>query len=316
MNNYTLPGIHHITAIASDPHRNINFYTNVLGMRLVKCTVNFDDPGSYHFYYGDEAGHPGTILTFFTWPKAPRGRSGPGQAVQVSFAIPLGSINYWIRRLRQFEVNVIKSAPQAGRETLTFEDPDGLQVELVPDPSANHLPAWAASPVSNKYAIRRICGVTMMVQKPERTVDLLSRSMGFLMEESGDQLRFTAGTDSSEAHLELKIRLNEPRGLVSVGCIHHIAWRTPDDQQQLAWQQELAALGYNVTPVMDRLYFRSIYFREPGGALFEIATDQPGFTIDEPLESLGQQLKLPSWLEPERIAIEHTLNSLDESGTS
>jgi glyoxalase family protein len=314
MNNYTLPGIHHVTAIASDPRRNVGFYTGVLGLRQVKCTVNYDDPGTYHFYYGDHAGHPGTILTFFTWPKAPRGRPGPGQVALVSFAIPLDSLAYWLRRLKQYHVEAARSGLPDGRETLTFKDPDGLPVELVPDPSANQLPAWSASPVGSKYAIRRICGVTLVVQKPERSVDLLSRSLGFLMTESSGQLRFTIGADSAETHLVLQIRPDEPRGLVSVGSVHHIAWRTPDDQQQLAWQQELTDQGYHVTPVMDRLYFHSIYFREPGGALFEIATDPPGFTIDEPLEHLGQQLKLPPWLEPRRAGIQNMLAALDEPG--
>ncbi len=312
-NNFTLTGIHHITAIASDPQKNIDFYTGVLGLRLVKRTVNYDDPGSYHFYYGDETGQPGTILTFFTWPKAPRGRLGTGQVVQVSFAIPLGSIDYWTRRFKQYKVTFHKSNTQADAETLAFADPDGLQLELVPDPSANQLPAWEGSPVAARYAIRRICGVTVRVQKPERTVDLLSRSMGFLLVEHGDQLRFTVGTGNAEANLNLQIRPDEPRGQVSVGCVHHIAWRTADDQDQLAWQRELITQGYQVTQVIDRLYFHSIYFREPGGVLFEIATDPPGFTFDEPLEELGQHLKLPPWLESNRANIE---NALKEAANS
>jgi glyoxalase family protein len=306
-NNFTLSGIHHITAIASDPEKNIDFYAGALGMRLVKRTVNFDDPASYHFYFGDETGQPGTILTFFTWPKAPRGRLGTGQIVQISLAVPLGSTDYWTRRFKQLEVAFQKSYSLAGTETLCFEDPDGLQLELVPDPSANQLPGWEDSPVSTRYAIRRICGVTMRVQKPERTVDLLSRSMGFLLVEHGDQLRFTIGSGNAEANLNLEIRPDEARGQVSVGCAHHIAWRTDDDQNQLAWQQELIAQGYHVTQVMDRLYFHSIYFREPGGILFEIATDPPGFTFDEPVEKLGQQLKLPPWLESNRANIERVL---------
>jgi glyoxalase family protein len=306
-----ISGIHHVTAIASDPQRNLDFYTGVLGLRLVKLTVNFDDPGTYHFYFGDGVGNPGTILTFFPWPGAQRGGWGNGQAAVTSFSIPEGAIAYWKKRLEGHGVSFGQPRGRFDEEALVLLDPDGLQLELVAHAGAQaHMP-WDGGPIPAAYAIRGFHSVTLWEQDYERTAALLTDTLGFrLAQELGQRFRFAAASGGPGALVDVIHRPQENPGWGGAGTVHHVAWRTPDDAEQLAWQQEISERGLRVTPVMDRQYFHSIYFREPGGVLFEIATDPPGFTLDETPEQLGRQLKLPPWLEPRRAEIEHALPQL------
>jgi glyoxalase family protein len=306
-----IPGIHHVTAIASDPQRNLDFYTAVLGLRLVKLTVNFDDPATYHLYYGDELGHPGTILTFFPWPGARRARPGNGQVAVVSFAVPEGSLGYWQGRLQQQGVAVGELSRRFEEEALVFLDPDGLQLELVAHPAAQVRAAWAGGPVPPDYALRGFYSVTLWEESLDRTAELLTETLGFRsVQAAGSRYRFTANSDGLGKLVDIIHRPHGESGSGGAGSVHHVAWRTANDEEQLGWQQVIAGLKLYVTPVMDRQYFHSIYFREPGGVLFEIATDPPGFTWDEAPEELGSHLKLPPWLEPQRTQIESLLPAL------
>lgn len=306
----TIPGIHHVTAIASDPQRNLDFYTQVLGLRLVKLTVNFDDPGTYHFYFGDAAGHPGSILTFFPWPGARQGRRGNGQAAALAFAIPQSATSYWQDRLRRFDVRT-GATSRFNEEVIDFADPDGLRLELVSDTGQDDFAPWADAPVPPEQAIRGLHSVTLWEEDPERTAGLLTGTMGFrLLGSSGNRSRYAAAGESAARWVDVVSQPGGPVQQMGAGVVHHVAWRTPDDAGQQAWRAELAELGYHVTPIIDRQYFRSIYYREPGGVLFEIATDAPGFAIDEPFDGLGTGLKLPPQYEPARADIEAALPAL------
>lgn len=310
----TLPGIHHVTAITADPQQNVDFYCGVLGLRLVKLTVNFDDPTSYHLYYGDERGRPGTIMTFFAWPGAPRGQIGPPQLTATAFAVPAGAFDYWAERLREHLVAARPGADRFGEPVLTFADPDGMALEIVAAREPGGQPP-AGGPVPAEHAIRGFHHVTLSEEGYEKTARLLVEVMGFRAEAgAGNRFRYRAGGDGFAGTVDLLCVPDARRGSLGAGVVHHVAFRTPDDAQQLAWRARIAQLDYNVTPVMDRQYFRSIYFREPGGVLFEIATDPPGFTWDEPAESLGSQLRLPPWLEPHRAELEQVLPRLRVPG--
>jgi glyoxalase family protein len=304
----TIPGIHHVTAIAGDPQKNVDFYVGVLGLRLVKRTVNFDDPGTYHLYYGDTVGHPGTILTFFPWPGAHKGRRGTGQVTVVSFAIPERALDYWLKRLKEHGVTVERPGMRFDETVLRFFDPDGLQLELVAQVNVETYEPWNAAPVPTDYAIRGFHSVSLTEEGYERTAALLTDTMGFrLIREEGNRFRYQTSTGGIGTLVDVVCEPDAAPGLVAVGTVHHVAWRTPDDAAQRLWHDEMAHLGLNVTPIIDRQYFHSIYFREPGGILFEIATDPPGFTIDEPIDQLGMHLKLPPWLEPQRSKLEQWL---------
>ncbi len=301
-------GIHHVTAIASDPQRNLDFYTEVLGLRLVKRTVNFDDPGTYHLYFGDEAGSPGSILTFFAWPMAARGRAGVGQVEITSFSIPAASLTFWEQRLLAAGTPAVRSESRFDEEVLRFTDPDGLNLELVGH-SGSDVPgrAWRDASVPVQHAIRRFYSVTLCEQGYESTADLLE-TMGFRkVGEQGNRFRFDVGQGGAGARVDVLCASEAPFGNIAAGTVHHVAWRVSDDEAQLAWRKQLLNKRLNATPVIDRCYFHSIYFREPGGVLFELATDPPGFATDEPAEKLGETLKLPPWLEPHRTKIEHVL---------
>jgi catechol 2,3-dioxygenase-like lactoylglutathione lyase family enzyme len=297
-----IPGIHHVTAIAGDPQRNIDFYTGVLGMRMVKRTVNFDDPETYHFYYGDEQGRPGTILTFFPWPGAGRGRRGSGQASVVAFSIPSGSLPYWTERLWTGNVALDGSGERFGDKLIGFRDPDGLRLELVE--GEDRRTPWSGGPAPVEYAVRGFHSVTLSVEGYERTAGVLDR-LGFRKaQEKGNRFRYETGGGGPGALVDVECVPDLPPGRVAVGSVHHVAWRAVDDREQQTWREVVARAGLNVTPIIDRKYFRSIYFREPGGVLFEIATDAPGFAVDEPVEALGSELVLPPWLEPTRKELE------------
>jgi glyoxalase family protein len=313
-------GIHHITAIAGDPQKNLDFYSGLLGLRLVKLTINFDDPTTYHLYYGDGSGHPGTILTFFPWPGAQHGRQGTGQASAVAFAIRPASLSYWIERLVRHGVKHNGPTRRFGEQVLSFRDPDGLQVELVAHAPAENWTTMPTGMLPNEHEVRGFHSATLWEEGYERTAQLLTNQLGFRA--AGDEhnvFRYiSAGGDSArEGHPGIPGTIVDVRcapgfwgGVVAVGTIHHVAFRARDDATQLVLREQLAKQGLNVTPVIDRQYFHSVYFREPGGVLFEIATDPPGFTVDEPLDELGSHLKLPAWLEGERNELERVLPPL------
>jgi catechol 2,3-dioxygenase-like lactoylglutathione lyase family enzyme len=303
-----ITGIHHVTAIAGEPQTNIDFYAGVLGLRLVKLTVNFDDPSTYHLYYGDGQGHPGTILTFFPWPGAARGRIGTGQVTVTSFAVPERALDYWQKRLHEHDIEGNESRSAFEERALVFNDPDGLQLELVASPDANPDRAWEQGPVPLEFAIRGFHRVTLSEEGYERTAALLTETLGFrLIDSKANHFRYAVTSGGTGAIVDVLCVPAGKAGRVSVGTVHHVAWRTPDDEQQLQWRAALSSRQYNVTPVIDRKYFHSIYFREPGGVLFEIATDPPGFAVDEPAAELGSHLVLPDWLEPSRGELERIL---------
>jgi glyoxalase family protein len=302
-------GIHHVTAISGEPQRNANFYAGILGLRLVKKTVNFDDPDTYHLYYGDGAGSPGTIMTFFPWEHAPRGRIGAGQLIVTSFSIPATSLGYWTERLVEKGVRFENPRDRFGETVLTFEDPDGLRTELVA--ADDERPGWAQGPTPAEHSVRGLHHVALAGEAPDRTAKLMTDLLGFRqVEETEGRVRFAAGAGGPSDLVDVVGAAGFPRGSMGVGTVHHVAFRVPDEESQLAVREKIAALGYNVTPVLDRNYFRSIYFREPGGVLFEIATDPPGFAADEEPDHLGESLKLPPWLEKNREHIEAALPPL------
>jgi glyoxalase family protein len=304
----TLSGIHHVTAITGDAQGNVDFYVGVLGLRLVKKTVNFDDPGSYHLYYGDRLGRPGSVMTFFVWPGAVAGRAGLGQVTATAFSVPAGSLDWWADRLRASGVGVEGTAARLGDEVLAFADPEGLPLELVAPAGGDPREPWADGGVPAPRAIRGFHSVTLAVADGDPTAALLTRTLG--LRPAGDEpgrTRFAAGDGPGAAPgglVDVGAAPGEPEGLTAAGTVHHVAWRTPDDRTQLAWRERIIGAGLDVTPVLDRQYFHSIYFREPGGVLFEIATDGPGFTLDEAAERLGSELRLPARLEPLRAQLE------------
>ncbi len=309
--NQAIPGLHHVTAIAGDPQQNLAFYAGVLGMRFVKRTVNFDDPGTYHFYYGNGAAAPGSILTFFPWPGAPRGRQGAGLTTATAFSVPAGSIGWWRDRLRKEGVAVDGPEGRFDEEALAFDDPDGLRIELIGVANADAREAWDGGAVPAAHGIRGFHGVTLTEESFERTAGLLTGTLGFRAAgEKGNRFRFAGADGGPGALVDLLCEPKAPRGVVAVGTVHHVAWRAPGDEEQERWRRTVAGMGTHVTPIVDRCYFRSIYFREPGGVLFEVATDAPGFAVDEPADRLGAELRLPPWLEPRRAQIEEALPAI------
>ena len=310
--SFRTAGIHHVTGIASDPQRNLDFYAGVLGLRLVKRTVNFDDPTTYHFYFGDEQGNPGSILTFFPWPDARRGRQGGGQVAVTSFAILPSSVGFWIERLIKKRVEFAQpTARYEDERVIAFKDHDGFMGELVAHLTADARVGWSGAGVPAEHAIRGIYSVTLWLDANELTGQLLTKTLGFkLVREQGSIFRYAAGDRGPRSIVDLRCVPGIWPGVMGAGTVHHIAFRASTEAEQMLLRTELTSLGYNVTPHLDRDYFKSIYFREPGGVLFEVATDGPGFAVDESLDSLGQSLKLPDWLEPRRFEIEALLPNI------
>jgi len=300
-------GLHHVTAIASGAQTNVDFYTRVLDLRLVKRTVNFDAPDTYHFYYGDSVGSPGSLLTFFPFEYAAAGRIGTGMAETTAFAIPEAALEVWMSRLAEEGLDFEGPLARFGVQTLGFRDPDGLRIDLVAEPGL-HTDSDNNRILPAHQAIRRLHSIALCVEAPERTARLLTETFGYeaFGDEAGRQ-RFRARGGGPAPFVDLFCRPELMRGQMGAGSVHHVAFRGRDNAEQLAWRDAIVALGYNVTPVLDRQYFHSIYFREPGGVLFEIATDPPGFATDETPASLGTALKLPPWLEPRRAEIERRL---------
>lgn len=310
--NPSITGLHHVTAIASDPQRTLDFYVGLLGLRFVKRTVNFDDPASYHFYFGDARGTPGTILTFFAWPGARRGIRGTGQIEAPAFAIPPDSVGYWLERFKEHHVPAEKTPARFGEEVLRFADPDGLAIELIASISSAGFEPWADSTVPVEHSLRGFHGVSIALEGYEQTAKLLTETFGYrLVEQLNNRFRLAAPSEAGAGRIvDLLCRPDGSPGRVAAGSVHHIAFRARDYAEQLVWRERLVDLGHNVTPVIDRTYFHSIYFREPGGVLFEIATDPPGFTLDESLDELGNHLRLPPWLEPTRSQVEEVLPAI------
>lgn len=299
-------GIHHITALASDPQKNIDFYSGILGLRLVKKTINFDAPEVYHLYYGNEEGSPGTILTFFPYSGIPQGRKGNGQLTVTSFSVSENAMDYWTKRLDKF--NIAYKAPQHRFNELFiyFEDHDGLGLEIVAN-KADKRPGFTYGNIPSEFAIKGFYGMTLAEECYEKTAGLLVGQMDHtLIAEKENRFRFSASGNPGD-FVDILCCPDSLKGVAGYGTIHHVAFATAGDNTQLEAREKLLRFGLNVTPVLDREYFHSIYFREPGGVLFEIATIPPGFTVDEPLEQLGQSLKLPPWEEKNRPLIEKRL---------
>ena len=302
-------GLHHITAIAADPQRNVDFYAGFLGLRLVKRTVNFDDPQTYHLYYGAERGDPGSIMTFFPWPGARRGRQGAGQAAVTSFSVTPASIAFWVERLIHHGITHTGPAKRGDETVLSFADHDGLLLEIVGHPGAAGRPSWTHAPgIPAEHAIHGFHGVTIWVNEHAETERVLVDTLGFeFLNEHDATRRFAVAGGGPGKIIDVRAVGGFVDGAGGAGTVHHIAWAVADDAAELAMRQRVLDAGLHATPVIDRNYFHSVYFREPGGVLYELATNPPGFAIDEPLDKLGEQLKLPAQYEPHRAELEAVL---------
>lgn len=307
----TVHGIHHVTAISGDPQENLEFYTEVLGLRLVKRSVNQDVPDTYHLFYADAEGHPGTDLTFFPWPQMPPGRKGAGLAVEVGLAVPEGSLAFWAERLEK--MGVVSPIPESrfGERVLAFRDVHGLSLSLTEASGPREFAPWQGSPVPERHQIRGFHAVRLWERNLGTTARFLSVALGFeLAGEEGGWHRFGVEGGGSGKWVEVRELPGERLGAWGTGAVHHVAFRVADDEHELEVRRQVLAAGSQPTPVIDRFWFHSVYFKEPGGVLFEIATDKPGFTVDEDLAHLGERLILPPWLERHRPEIEAALPPL------
>ncbi|MAT98130.1 MAG: ring-cleaving dioxygenase [Anaerolineaceae bacterium] len=305
-------GLHHITAVAGNIDKNVEFYHHILGQRLVKKTVNFDDPGTYHLYYGDEIGTPSTIMTYFPWQHMRRGRRGNGETAAMAYTIRPQAMGFWQEWLKKNDISTDEIQTRFGQDVLPFTDPDGLPLELITSDDPATLQFWADGPIGEKEALQGFHSVTLWLEQVEPTAWLLTEQLGYeFVGEEGNRFRYKADGNDIGLFVDILHRPGEPQGQFGAGSIHHIAFRTVDDEEQLEYLQKLRQARVQVTPVQDRQYFRSIYFRSPGGVLFEVATDAPGFLYDEPVAELGTHLKLPSWLEQHRPAIEQRLPEIE-----
>jgi glyoxalase family protein len=307
-----ITGLHHVTAIAGLAIENLEFYTGTLGLRLVKKSVNQDDPGTYHLFYADAEGSPGTDVTFFPWELGSPGRKGTGLTVELALAVPPGSLEFWRARLAERSVEVAEPVERFGERALPLVDPHGLELALVETGDTREFAPWEKSPVSAHLQIQGLHGVRLLEADGARTGAFLTDVLGFaLVGEENGWHRYALEEGGSGRLLELQERPDLRRGTWGRGSVHHVAWRVPDETAQREVQQRVAEAGLRPTPVIDRFWFRSVYFREPGGALFEIATDGPGFAVDEDLSALGERLVLPPWLESQRDRIESVLPALE-----
>jgi glyoxalase family protein len=307
----TINGLHHVTAISGGAQRNLDFYVKVLGLRFVKKTVNFDDPGAYHLYYGDEVGSPGTALTFFPWEHLSKGRAGAGEASLTQFSVPPGSLSFWQRRLEAAGAPVGGPERWFGEERLILEDPDGLRAALVVPGEADARKPWLTADIGEDVAIRGFHGVTLTLASHAPTAELLTDVMGYeLLEREGERSRYASLSAKHARFVDIVEESRAAPAVQGAGSVHHIAFSVEDRATQNDFRERLRAAGHAVTPQLDRNYFFSIYFRSPGGVLFEIATEEPGFTVDEPVAELGTNLKLPVQHEHLRTEIERTLPPL------
>ena len=314
---YRTTGLHHLTAIASDPQRNLDFYAGTLGLRFVKQTVNFDDPDTYHLYYGDASGRPGSILTFFPWPTARRGRVGAGQVAETQLAIPTGALAFWIQRLTAQQIPFQGPTRRFdGESTLTFADHDGMPLALVASDAAAAQPGWDGGVgVTDAMSIRGMHAVTLWVHRRAETAAVLTDSLGFReLARNGDIVRYAVEDGAPGTLVDIRELPSGPGGTGGAGTVHHIAFRAADDDTEFGIRAQVAASGLSITEQIDRTYFRSMYFREPGHVLFELATDAPGFTVDEPPEHLGDSLQLPAQYDHMRAALVARLPALHRPG--
>jgi len=307
----TINGIHHITAIAGGAKKNYDFYTRILGLRMVKKTVNFDDPQTYHLYYGDKEGTPGTILTFFPWQGITAGRRGARQVTEIGYSVPEGSLDFWLKRFEDNNVIYNKPSEKFGEQYLTVLDPDGLKLELiVPKTADNRLP-WETTDVKAENATRGFHNITITTNKIDATAKILTGVFGYrLLEQHVNRYRFITDAVDNAAIVDLVEVAGEVAGHVAGGSVHHVAFRVKNEAVLMEYRDKIASLGLHITDKIDRNYFYSLYFREPGGVLFELATDNPGFSVDEPVEQLGEGLKLPAQYESMREDLEKSLPSL------
>lgn len=300
-------GIHHITAIVGDPQENMDFYAGILGLRFVKKTINFDDPNTYHFYFGNDRGEPGTIITFFPWKHGQQGQIGDGQVGVTTYVIPVGAMDFWEKRLHDFGISTAK-ATRFHETYLQFQDPHGLQLELV-ERDEGPRNDWEFNGITKDVAIKGFGGAILYSTAPKETADTLTKVLGLeQIAEEGDFIRFRS-PDTLGNIVDLK-QSTTGRSIMGVGTVHHIAWRAKDHNDQLDWQRFVRDKGFHVTPVQDRNYFNAIYFREHGRILFEIATDPPGFAHDESFETMGEKLMLPTQYEKHRAQLEQTLQKV------
>jgi glyoxalase family protein len=306
-------GLHHVTAIAGEAQRNYDFYTKVLGLRLVKKTVNFDDPGTYHFYYGDKVGTPGSILTFFPWMGIQKGRTGTGMATEIGYSVPKGSLEFWKARFEELKVKHQPVHERFGEQYLSFEDPDGLLLNLVVSNAADNRAAWTTGEITDKVAVKGFHGIVLTLKNMAATANILTGVLGYkLLSREGNRTRFV--TDAIDAANVVDV-VEEPNGQPGInagGTNHHIAFRVKDDKILMEFRKKIVNAGLNITEKIDRNYFYSLYFREPGGVLFELATDNPGFATDETEKELGQHLMLPAQYEKSRKKIEEILPALHQ----
>lgn len=311
-----MKGIHHVTAIAGNAQENLDFYVGVLGMRLVKRSVNQDSPGTYHLFYADGEGHPGTDLTFFPWPDLPAARKGTGLAGEVSLAIPEGSGGFWRERLRAAGVSLEPPRAQFGETAHPFRDPHGMELALVETSDPREFTSWSGSAVPERHQIRGIHAVSVWEQDAAATIGFLTDTLGFrVLSGEGDWTRLASATGRSGEFVEIREAPGVARGAWGTGGVHHVAWRMEDAAAEAAMRDRVSRAGRRPSPVIDRFWFESVYFTEPGGALFELATDGPGFAVDEDPHALGESLVLPPWLEPMRQRIEQQLPPLELHST-
>jgi glyoxalase family protein len=304
-------GIHHITAIADNAKRNLHFYTEVLGVRFVKKTVNFDDPGTYHFYFGDENGTPGTILTFFPWEGIGRGHTGTGMATEIGYSVPAGSLEFWADRFKQFNITHGEIAERFGEQYLPFEDPDGLKLNLIVPKIVDDRQAWETAAIKAAHATKGFHSTVLNLRSIGPTATILTDILGYKFQaQEGNRHRFMTDAVSTAAIIDLIESPKESAGKGGGGTNHHIAFRVENDDILMKFREKVMQKGLNITQKINRDYFFSLYFREPGGVLFELASNNPGFTVDEPLDQLGQHLKLPAQYESIRADIEKALPPL------
>jgi glyoxalase family protein len=305
-------GLHHVTAIADNAKRNFEFYTKVLGLRMVKRTVNFDDPGTYHFYFGDERGTPGTILTFFPWEGIGQGRTGTGMATGIGYSVPEGSLEFWADRFKQFNIKQELTSERFGEQYLPFHDPDGLNIDLIVPGTEDGRKPWETEEVKAGVATKGFHSITLTLRKIGPTVDILTEVLGYKLDkQEKNRYRFKTDAIAGAAIVDILETPDAPAGYNAAGTNHHVAFRVKDETILMEYREKISGRGLSITPKIDRDYFFSLYFREPGGVLFELATDNPGFDRDEPVNELGSHLKLPRQYEPLRADIEKALPKID-----
>lgn len=304
-------GLHHITAIAGDAQRNYDFYTKTLGLRMVKKTVNFDDPQTYHFYFGDEVGSPGTILTFFPWQNVRQGKDGAGMATEIGYSVPKNSLDFWKDRFEEKNVRHYQITEQFGERKLPFQDPDGLKLSLIETEHQDERKGYETSEVKENVAIKGFHTVTLSLNNNTATADVLTEVFGYKkMRSEGNLTRYKTNTVENAAIVDLLELPDLPRGNNAGGTNHHVAFRVKDEETLMYMREKVLKKGLQITEKINRDYFYSLYFREPGGVLFEIATDNPGFTTDETVEELGSGLRLPDRYKAAREQIEKALPEL------